>query len=62
MVKLKIKCLNVEELNFHIINKTFKYNMDEINRIFPNIKYLNLFIYRNFDLITLFNNIKILFF
>ena len=58
MVKLKIICPNVEELNFHIINKTFKYNMEEINRIFPNIKYLNLFIYRNFDLITLFNNIK----
>ena len=58
MVKLKIMCPNVEELNFHIINKTFKYNMEEINKIFPNIKYLNLFVYRNFDLITLFNNIK----
>ena len=58
MVKLKIICPNVEELNFHIIDKTFKYNMEEINNIFPNIKYLNVFIYRNFDLINLFNQIN----
>ena len=58
MVKLKIICPNVEELNFHIIDKPFKYNMEEINNIFPNIKYLNLFIHRNFDLINLFNEIK----
>ena len=58
MVKLKIICPNVEELNFHIINKTFKYNMEEINNIFPNIKYLNLFIHRNFDLIDLFKKIN----
>ena len=58
MVKLRIICSNVEELNFHIINKTFKYNMEEINKIFPNIKYLNLFIHRNFDLINLFNKIN----
>ena len=58
MVKVKIICPNVEELNFHIINKTFKDNMEEINTIFPNIKYLNVFIYRNFDLINLFNQLK----
>ena len=58
MVKLKIICPNVEEFNFHIIDKSFKYNMEEINRIFPNIKYLNLFVYRNFDLINLFNQLK----
>ena len=34
MVKLKIICPNVEELNFHIIDKTFKYKMEEINNIF----------------------------
>ena len=54
-IELNIICPNVEELNFHIIEKTFKYNMEEINNIFPNIKYLNLFIHRNFDLIDLFN-------
>ena len=58
MVKLKIICPNVEELNFHIIDKTFKYKMEEINNIFPNIKYLNLFIHKNFDLIDLFDEIK----
>ena len=36
MVKLKIKCPKVEELNFHIIDKTFKYNIEEIKNIFPN--------------------------
>ena len=58
MVKLRIICSNVEELNFHIIDKPFKSNMEEINKIFPNIKYLNLFIHRNFDLINLFNKIN----
>ena len=34
--------------------------MNEINKIFPNIKSLNLYIYNNIDLINLFNNIKYL--
>ena len=34
--------------------------MNEINKIFPYIKSLNLYIYNNIDLINLFNNIKYL--
>ena len=57
-IKLKIKFPNLEELTFYI-NKKLKYNdINEINKIFPNIKSLNLYIYNNIDLINLFNNIK----
>ena len=59
-IKLKIKFPNLEELTFYI-NKKLKYNdINEINKIFPNIKSLNLYIYNNIDLINLFNNIKYL--
>jgi len=56
-IKSNIKLINLEELHFYI-NETLKYNINEINNIFPNINSLNLFIIQNIDLIDLFRYIQ----
>ena len=62
MIKLNINFPNVEELYLNI-EKKFRYNQNELNNIFPNMKSLIIFLETNFDLINLMrilNNSKII--
>ena len=56
LIKLKIICPNIEELNLNIIDED--YNSNEINNSFPNIITLNIFIQKKFNLYTLLRDIK----
>jgi hypothetical protein len=57
-IKLEIIFSNVKELYFHINKSLKKYNISNINVLFPNITILNLYIYQNIHLIDIFNAIK----
>ena len=58
MFKLKAICPNVEELNLEICNIDFKYNKNELNNPFPNMKKLSVYIRKQFDLFDLIRILK----
>ena len=53
LIDLKIICPNIDELNLNILENTLKYNINEINYLFPNIQVLNLYIESNFNILEL---------
>ena len=57
MIKLKVIFINVEELYLNV-EKHYKYSQDELNKIFPNIKSLIIYVEENFDLINLIKIIQ----
>ncbi len=62
IIKLKIICPNVNELTLDISGKETNYNKTQLNSIFPNMKTLNIYIEKNFDLfefISSLDNIQI---
>ena len=60
LIELNIICPNLEELNLFILSKdsTFKYNEKEIINIFPNISFLKVYIFNDFNLMNLLNNLN----
>ena len=58
MFKLKAICPNIKELNLEIYNIDFKYNKNELNNPFPNMKKLSVYIKKQFDLFDLIRILK----
>ena len=57
IIKLKIICPNVNELTLDISGKEMNYNKTQLNYIFPNMKTLNIYIEKNFDLYELLSSL-----
>ena len=58
MIKLKVICPNIEELNLEICDIDFAYNNNELNILFPKMKKLSLYIRKKFDLFDLMRRLK----
>ena len=59
MFKLKAICPNIEELNLEICNIDFKYNKNELNNPFPNMKKISVYIRKQFDLIKILKDSQV---
>ena len=57
LIELKIICFNIEELNLEVFDEDLKYNYNEINNIFPNMKIFNIYIEREFNIFDLMKNL-----
>ena len=58
MIKLKVICPNIEELNLEICDIDFAYNKNDLNILFPKMKKLSLYIRKKFDLFDLMRRLK----
>ncbi len=58
MIKFKVICPNIEELNLEICDIDFAYNNNELNILFPKMKKLSLYIRKKFDLFDLMRRLK----
>ena len=58
MIKFKVICPNIEELNLEICDIDFAYNNNELNILFPKMKKLSVYIRKKFDLFDLMRRLK----
>ena len=58
MIKFKVICPNIEELNLEICDIDFAYNKNDLNILFPKMKKLSLYIRKKFDLFDLMRRLK----
>ena len=56
MINLNIICPNIDELNLEVIEEDLNYNINELNKIFPNMNTLNIVIETKFNLSNLLRN------
>ena len=57
LIELKIICFNIEEVSLNILEEDLKYNYNELNNIFTNMKIFNIYLEQEFNIFDLMKNL-----